>query len=158
MIVRGRPRCAQKTSSRVYVIFTGALAARAATVYPVKAFGQTRDMLARDADTAVLDRETQPLAFRLPRQHDIAAFRRVTHGIGYQVAKGGMQLLGTAPQPLIAVFFQPDMMASLLQAFGLHHQGIQHVLHVHFLRHHRLGAVFQPGQGQQVFHQALHAP
>jgi hypothetical protein len=65
--------------------------ARAATVDPVKTFGQAGNVFGVDADAAVLHGEFRPLRVGMPADPDRAAGRRVAHGVGDQVAESADQ-------------------------------------------------------------------
>ena len=62
-------------------------AARAAAVDPVEAFGEPRDVLRLDADAGVAHGERRLAVRASPSDLDLAALRRVAHGVADQVAE-----------------------------------------------------------------------
>ena len=69
-------------------------------------------MLGVDAQAGIPDGEFGTLRRGFPLQRDGAAGRRVTHGIGHQIAQGAHQFRLRAAQVALAIAFDDDGVAA----------------------------------------------
>src|SRR5574340_1751977 len=99
--------------------------ARTAAVDPVEAFGQAGDVFGGDAFAGVDDRKNALAALLAPGQGNLAALRRVAHGIRHQVAECAADFLQAAFQPGLAVALQTDPMPPAAQRFRFALQGLR---------------------------------
>ena len=132
--------------------------ARTAAIHPVETFGQARDVLCGNADTAVLHREHRLAVAFEPAQQDRAALRRIADRIAEQIAERAVQFIAVAEQVGRAFDLHLQRMTPAAQQLPVLINLVEQILYIHGFFAQRTLLVFQPRQGQQIRHQIVHAP
>src|SRR5690606_16367604 len=107
-----------------------ALAARAAGIDAIEPFGDPREMLLRNADAGIGNRERYPLAAAEPADRHLAVRRRVAHRIENQVRERAVDFLFPAAKVCAGFDLQHDIARTFFERERLLADSRQHGVHI----------------------------